>query len=857
MNYGRSNTRRREKELTAKSTMICKKFSIIFMKTLLVCFFTVIVVGGCTGFGIVKGIIDSAPEINLDDATPTGFLSTVLDKNGNQIARLVATGSNRVYATFEEIPVHLQHAFVAIEDERFYEHNGIDLRGIIRAGFIGITSGHFSEGASTITQQLLKNNVFTSWTSESSLADKFKRKLQEQYLAIQLEKKVSKDWILENYLNTINLGQNTLGVQSASRRYFNKNVSDLSLSECAVIAAITQNPSRFNPITNPDKNAERREKVLRNMKDHGFISQKEFEDAMADDVYNRIQVVNTAVEESITSYFVDELTDQIIQDFIDLKGYTETQAYKALYNGGLTIYSTQDPAIQAICDEEVNNQENYPAAPKYSFSYRLTIEKKDGTFANFSEQTMLSYYQSSNSDYSLNFASVEEAQAAIDKYKSEVMEPGDRIVEAGETVTFTLQPEAALTVMNQETGEVAAIVGGRGDKTASKTLNRATDTTRQPGSTFKVLAAYAPALDSGGLTLASVQDDAPYSYENGTSLRNYDNSFRGFTTLREAITHSINIVTVKTLTEIGTDLGFSYLHDFGFTTMVDDDNNQALALGGITKGVTNLELTAAYATIANSGTYIKPRFYTKILDHDGNVLIDNTPQTHGVLKDSTAWLLTNAMQDVVSKGTGTAVNFGEMAIAGKTGTTTKNRDALFAGFTPYYTCVVWGGYDDNTPQASGTTSYPKSIWRAVMSRIHANLEYKDFIMPENITTATICRKSGKLVAAGHCDSDPRGSMVKTEYFAEGSVPTEYCNRHVSVTICTESGMLATDFCPERTGGIYISGGSPGSADGPYLMSQSSGNTCPLHTAPQIPEVPAEPEEQKKDISNKKNISHSN
>lgn len=827
------------------------------MKTLLVCFFTVIVVGGCTGFGIVKGIIDSAPEINLDDATPTGFLSTVLDKNGNQIARLVATGSNRVYATFEEIPVHLQHAFVAIEDERFYEHNGIDLRGIIRAGFIGITSGHFSEGASTITQQLLKNNVFTSWTSESSLADKFKRKLQEQYLAIQLEKKVSKDWILENYLNTINLGQNTLGVQSASRRYFNKNVSDLSLSECAVIAAITQNPSRFNPITNPDKNAERREKVLRNMKDHGFISQKEFEDAMADDVYNRIQVVNTAVEESITSYFVDELTDQIIQDFIDLKGYTETQAYKALYNGGLTIYSTQDPAIQAICDEEVNNQENYPAAPKYSFSYRLTIEKKDGTFANFSEQTMLSYYQSSNSDYSLNFASVEEAQAAIDKYKSEVMEPGDRIVEAGETVTFTLQPEAALTVMNQETGEVAAIVGGRGDKTASKTLNRATDTTRQPGSTFKVLAAYAPALDSGGLTLASVQDDAPYSYENGTSLRNYDNSFRGFTTLREAITHSINIVTVKTLTEIGTDLGFSYLHDFGFTTMVDDDNNQALALGGITKGVTNLELTAAYATIANSGTYIKPRFYTKILDHDGNVLIDNTPQTHGVLKDSTAWLLTNAMQDVVSKGTGTAVNFGEMAIAGKTGTTTKNRDALFAGFTPYYTCVVWGGYDDNTPQASGTTSYPKSIWRAVMSRIHANLEYKDFIMPENITTATICRKSGRLVAAGHCDSDPRGSMVKTEYFAEGSVPTEYCNRHVSVTICTESGMLATDFCPERTGGIYISGGSPGSADGPYLMSQSSGNTCPLHTAPQIPEVPAEPEEQKKDISNKKNISHSN
>ena len=839
MNYGKSNARKREKELTSKKTMILKKFNIIFLKTLLVCFLAVVVIGGCAGFGILKGVIDAAPEINLDDATPTGFLTTVLDAEGNQIASLVATGSNRVYATIDEIPKNLQHAFVAIEDERFYDHNGIDVKGILRAGIIGLTSGHFSEGASTITQQLLKNNVFTSWTSESNMADKFKRKIQEQYLAMQLEKKVSKDWILENYVNTINLGQNTLGVQAASNRYFNKDVSELTLSECAVIAAITQNPSRFNPISNPEKNLERRDKVLKNMLDQEYISQEEYDAAIADNVYDRIQVVNTAVEEeSIQSYFVDELTNQVIQDLIDFKGYTETQAYKALYNGGLTIYSTQNPTLQAICDAEVNNQENYPTAPKYSFSYRLTIEKPDGTFQNYSEQTMLSYYQSANSNYSLNFASIEEAQAAIDQYKSEIMQPGDKIVGNGETVT-----EAALTIIDHATGAVAAIVGGRGDKTASKTLNRATDTARQPGSTFKVLAAYAPALDSGGLTLGSVQDDAPYSYENGTSLRNYDNSFRGFTTLREAITYSINIVTVKTLTEIGTDLGYSYLQDFGFSTMVDDDNNQALALGGITKGVTNLDLTAAYATIANNGTYIKPRFYTKILDHDGNVLIDNTPQTHGVLKPSTAWLLTNAMQDVVTKGTGTSVNFGNMAIAGKTGTTTKNRDALFAGFTPYYTCVVWGGFDDNTPQDGGTTSYPKKIWRAVMSRIHETLEYRDFIMPGDITTATICKKSGKLTVAGLCDADPRGSMARTEYFAEGSVPTEYCDHHVSVTICAQSGMLATDFCPERVGGVHITGGSSGSADGPYLLSEgSTANTCPIHVAPEIPVAPPAPEE---------------
>lgn len=858
MNYGKNSTKKREKELTSKGTMIRKKFSIIFLKTLLFCLFAFIIVGGCAGFGLMKGVIDAAPEINLADATPTGFLSTVLDKEGKQTATLVATGSNRVYATIDEIPIEMQHAIVAIEDERFYEHNGIDLKGILRAGVKGITSGKFSEGASTITQQLLKNNVFTSWTSESSFADKLQRKIQEQYLAIQLEKKVSKDWILENYLNTINLGQNTLGVQAASRRYFGKDVSELNLSESAVIASITQNPSRLNPISNPDKNAERREKVLNNMLKLGYISEGEYNSAMKDDVYDRIQVVNTqSEEEDVTSYFVDALTDQVIQDFIDQLGYTETQAYKALYNGGLTIESTQDPAIQANCDEEVNNLENYPTAPKYSFSYRLTVEKADGSYKNYSEQTMLYYYQAHNADYSVNFASQEEASAAIEAYKAEIMEPGDKIVENGESITYTLQPQTALTVINQSTGEVVALVGGRGDKTASKTLNRAASTTRQPGSTYKVLAAYAPALDSGGLTLASVQDDAPYSYENGTSLRNYDNSFRGFTPLREAITHSINIVTVKTLTEIGTNLGFSYLQDFGFTTLVDDDNNQALALGGITNGVTNLELTAAYASVANEGTYIRPRFYTRILDHDGNVLIDNTPQTHGVLKSSTAWLLTDAMKDVVTSGTGTAVNFPNMEIAGKTGTTTKNRDALFAGFTPYYTCVVWGGYDDNTPQAGGTTSYPKKIWRAVMSRIHENLEYKDFVMPADITTATVCKKSGKLAVAGLCDCDPRGSMIQTEYFAEGTVPTEHCDHHVNVTVCAESGMLATDFCPNRVSGVYITGGTPGSADEPYLLSEgSTTNTCPLHTTPQqepvnLPDINFEDREVKKDKGDKK------
>ena len=827
MNYGRKSTAKKEKELLSKGTMIRKKFTVIFAKTLLVCLIAFTVVGGCAGYGVYKGIVDSAPNIHDIDATPTGYLSTVLDNQGNETATLVASGSNRVYVTIDEIPLDLQHAFVAIEDARFYEHNGIDITGIVRAGITGITSGRFSQGASTITQQLLKNNVFTDWTSESSFADKMERKIQEQYLAIQLEKVEDKDWILENYLNTINLGQNTLGVQAASQRYFNKDVSELTLSECAVIAGITQNPSRYNPVSNPDANAERRTKVLNNMLDQGYIDQAAYDTAMADNVYDRIQIVDSeTASDNINSYFVDALTEQVIDDLMEVKGYTETQAYKALYEGGLTIYSTQDPSIQQICDEEVNNADNYGSETKYSCSYRLTIQKADGTYQNYSEQTMLSYYQSKNSKYNIDFDSKEAVDAAIEQYKADIMEDGDTIVPNGESITYTMQPQASMTVIDQSTGEVKAIVGGRGDKTANKTLNRATDTKRQPGSTFKILSAYAPALDIGGMTLASVQDDAPYTYSNAahTPVNNYDKSYRGFTTIREGITYSINIVAVKTLTDIGVDIGYEYLQNFGFSTLCDSDRTQALALGGITNGVTNLELTAAYATIANGGTYTKPRFYTKILDHDGNVLIDNTPQTHTVLKETTAWLLTNAMEDVLTNGTGRPAHFNEMPQAGKSGTTSSDRDALFAGYTPYYTCVVWGGYDDNAELSY--TTYPKTLWKSVMGRIHENLDYKDFDKPDGITTATVCKKSGKLAVAGLCDSDPRGSMVESEYFASGTVPKDYCDHHVRVTIDLSTGGIATDTCPEelRSSNVYITGGSAGTQDAPYLLTDDLANS---------------------------------
>lgn len=837
MNYGKKSAQNRIQKLSGKHTKAKKKFRVTFLKSLLICMLSVGIVVLAGGAFYIKYLIDQCPDIEDVNISPTGFKTTVLDSDGNEIETLAASGSNREYITLDHIPKDLQHAFVAIEDERFYKHHGVDPRGIARAGFQAILTGGGSlQGASTITQQLLKNNYFTGWTEEDTLLDSVNRKIQEQYLAIQLERVSDKDTILENYLNTINLGQNTLGVQAASERYFNKAASELTLSECATIAAITQNPSRYNPISNPDKNAERRKRVLDNMLEQGYISQKEYDKAMDDDVYEHIQVANAVNQgASSTSYFVDALTDQVIDDLIDQKGYSETQAYQKLYSGGLTILSTQNTAFQAICDEELNRESNYGMDVKYSFSYRLTVTKADGSYKNYSDQTLLSYYQASNPSYDINYSSPEEAAAVIEKYKSEIMEEGDSIAEGGEALTYTLQPQTAVTVIDQHTGAVVALIGGRGDKTASKTLNRATGITRQPGSTFKIVAAYAAALDAGGMTLATVEDDAPMTYADGTSLRNYDNSYRGYTTLREAIRESINVVTVRALTDIGTGLGFEYAQDLGISTLESGDNNQSLALGGITHGVTNLELTSAYATIADGGTYHKPYFYTQILDHNGNVLLDNTQNlTREVLKPTTAWLLTSAMEDVMNYGTGTPANFEGMSLAGKSGTTTKNRDTLFAGFSPYYTCVVWGGYDDNTPQSR--TIYSKKLWKACMQRIHEGLPDQGFPQPSGIVRAEVCRKSGKLAVPGLCDCDPRGSMIYSEYFAENTVPTEYCDRHIAFNICNESGMISSEYCPEGSVAryIYILGGSPNAADAPYLLPESllnESNSCNVHVFP--------------------------
>ena len=451
----------------------------------------------------------------------------------------------------------------------------------------------------------------------------------------------------------------------------------------------------------------------------------------------------------------------------------------------------------------------------------MTFEDEKGETQNFSTQNFESYFKENRSSkFNSIYGSKEEAMEDIETYKNAVKGPGWEFV--AENISLTPQPQSSVSIIDPSNGDVLAIVGGRGTKEASLTLNRASDTKRQPGSCFKVLAAYAPALETGQYTLASTQLDAPYNYANGRPVKNwYGDAYRGICTYRYGIEQSLNIVTVKALTDITPRVGFDMLLNMGFTTLVEkrtewdgsvsSDITQSLALGGLTDGVTNIELTAAFAGIQNGGVYNKPRFYTTIVDHDGQTLIDNTVKSRQFMKASNAYCLTSAMQDVVTKGTGAKVNFGNMAIAGKTGTTTSNVDVWFSGYTPYYACSTWVGYDNNVHMVSGETNTAKYLWKAIMGRIHENLEYKDFIRPEGVVSATVCAITGKAPNV-FC------TQTRTEIMDKDSVPTDLCPGHdillegmlngeavagnlVLGQMCSETGKMATATCPYLTTGM--------------------------------------------------------
>ena len=811
MVFNRKNIVRRKNELRARGEKRFSRLKILILLLLVIVITGTGIIGVSAGYGTYRGILEVSPDIGSIDVSPKGYSTFVYDNAGNTIATLVSTDSNRIPVDQSGIPEDLQHAFVAIEDERFYRHRGIDIPGIFRAAFVGITHGFdFSEGTSTITQQLIKNNVFTDWTNETT-QDRIKRKIQEQYLAYQLEKTMPKTEILLNYLNTINLGHNTLGVEAASQRYFDKHASELTLAECAVLAGITQNPSAYDPIVYPEDNRARQEVVLEHMLTQGYITQEQYDQALAEDVYTEIAKVNVdkeKVDNQVNTYFVDALIRQVLRDLQngdlvlddELNGgapLTEAQAYALLYSGGLRIYSTQDPKIQAVVDSQCSEKSgNFPENTKYYLNYALTVTAPDGSQTNYDSNSVESYFSERRDGYSILYSSRTRAREDIEEFLKAMMDENDTYEENYELAP---QPEISVTVEDQDTGYVVAMLGGRGEKEASRVLNRATDTTRQPGSTFKIISTFSAALDSdkkdkngNPYTLASTQIDEKYKYANGVEVHNWYEGYRGLQTMRAAIRDSLNVYSVKTLTDLGPELGYEYAEKLGINTLVDgqevngqifSDINQTLALGGLTFGVRNIELNAAFSTIANGGKYVVPRLYTKVTrvvegkDQAGDsaemqterVILDNTdPEKERVLKKTTCYLLTEAMKDVLTKGTGLAANFTSTSIAGKTGTTEDSNDVWFSGYSPSYTATVWAGYDNNTKLTKEEESLAMIIWRQIMSNIDANKTHEDFEKPDDITTAYICPDSGLLAVSGFCDK------AYNESFVKGTEPTTSC-----------------------------------------------------------------------------------
>lgn len=824
MNYGKKGVRQKQKTLNSKSGKWAHRIALTGVKIALIFILGAGICGVAAGIGIFHGILAGTPSIRVSDVVASGQATIVYDKEGNEIDQYVSTNSNRIDVTIDQVPAYLGQAFVAIEDERFYQHNGIDVIGIVRSGWQFLkTGGKEKQGASTITQQLLKNTVFTDWTEENNNMIKMvKRKLQEQYLALELTKNSSKDDVLLRYMNAINLGQNTLGVEAASQRYFGKSCSDLTISESAVIASITQNPSANNPIRYPENNKKRRLTCLKKMLELNFITQEEYDTAIADtdSVYERISLhdVDFKVGDTTSgSYFSDAVYEQVLKDLV-AAGYPQVTAEYMMSSGGLRIDSTMDPAIQQIANEEFENPSNYNENVHWYLNYALTITDSANEKHNFSKENMMSWFkENKDRNFNLIFSSQDSAYEAIETYRGAMMEdlglPADSD-QFEETISMTAQPQAAIVIEDQSTGYVVAMVGGRGIKEGRRTLNRATSAGSSPGSTFKVVAAFAPALESGQ-TLATVYNDAPFNYDNGTPVNNwYDvekTGWRGICSIRYAIEQSLNIIAVKTFTVVTPQVGYDFLINLGFTSLTDgvwingqmySDVQQPTAIGGITYGVSPYELNAAYASIANLGVYMEPKLYTRVTDADGNVILDNTtPDSRQVMKETTAFLLTDAMTDVVTKGTGTRCNFNSnMGIAGKTGTSQKTQDVWFAGYTPYYTATVWAGYDNNVTlnTKNGESNVAKVLWKSIMSRVHENLPNESFAMPSGLIQVQVCSKSGKLPTPGLCEE---AGCVITEYFAEGTEPTETCDIHYRGRICAYSGLIATAECPFAYDGI--------------------------------------------------------
>lgn len=735
------------KEKIGKAEKVLLIAGKVLATMLLVCVFTGILCAGAFGLYVRKYL---QPKADIDvGSINMNYSSVIYATNAStgektELTRLYGS-ENRVWANYDQIPKNLANAFIAIEDERFESHKGVDWKRTIGATINLILPFSSNFGGSTITQQVVKN---LTGDNEPTI----QRKVLEILRALNVERKLSKDQIMEIYLNTINLSQGCYGVSSAAYVYFGKEVSDLSLAECACIAGITNSPTYYDPFQNPDNNKRRQELILGKMLELGKISKAEHDQAVAEKLAFRKYDEEDSETKDVRSYFVDLLTTELISELKETFGYSNTIAYKMLYAGGLSIEATIDPAVQAAMEQVYKDRSNFP------------------------------------------------------------------------TVKGTTQLESAMVIFSPD-GRLLGLVGGIGEKYGNLVLNRAVSR-RSPGSSIKPISVYAPAIEYGLITPYSVLDDSPAKLINSSGAlvepesaillgptglsawpANQSRTYAGRTTVMSAVAKSLNTVAVRTLDLMSLDTAFDFAtENFGLSLMRQETINgtyyndltySALALGGVSRGVSLLELTAAYVPFLNDGLYTKPTTYLRVLDADGNVLIDHTAGESVAISQNTAYYMRAMLENVVKNGTGTAAALNGIAVAGKTGTTSNDYDRWFVGFTPYYVGGVWFGFDQQK-EITGLSSNPSvATWKKVMEILHADKASAAFETPAELQTYSYCLDSGGIPTAA-CKSDPRGSRVAYGKFLPKDAPKSLCTLHTTVRICGESGKLARAYCPEET-----------------------------------------------------------
>lgn len=719
----------------------------------------VILIALGVAFGILYGIVRDA-RLDVADLALKYENSVMYDIDGNLTAEL-SGDENRKPVKMSEMSEYLPKAFVAIEDERFYDHMGVDIKRTLGAtakyalSKIGIGSSNY--GGSTITQQVIKNT-----TEENDRT--WQRKVREMARAYYIEKELSKDQILELYLNLIYMGGNTniYGVEVASEYYFSKTAKELDLAECAFLAGINNTPNSYDPFVEDNtRNLERIKTrtriVLDKMHELGKINSEEEYQAAIAKVDAGLTFKKGTVTQSQYSYHQEAAIMQIINQLMEEKNLSKDAAQLYLYSGGFKIYTTEKKDIQKAMDEEAVKSK-----------YKNT---KDGQ-----------------------------------------------------------ESQAGMVLLDHKTGYVLGVMGGLGEKDTTLGINRGTSAVKQTGSSMKPLSVVAPGIDKGIITAATVYDDVPY-----LGKKNY-NYFKGLLTIRYAIESSQNIPMIKGIQTIGTEKALEFVKTLGFKHLDDEyDNSINLSLGGLRHGATPLEMAAAYGAIANDGVYIEPTFYTKVVDSNGNIVLEPHQESRTVMSKAAAYVVKEILTQPVKTGTSTTCSISGMSVAAKTGTTNNDYDRWLCGFTPYYTAATWYGYDKSRTVSGWSLSPASQIWTSVMRQAHSGLKGRTFAQdrPDGVVTATVCRDSG-LLATDNCKHDERGDRTYTEYFVKGTVPTKQCETHVKVEICKETGKLATEFCPEKEEKVFIT--RPNSdtdtswksaADAKYMLTIK--DECDKHT----------------------------